>query len=320
MVPTIINVSLTASSMPLISFSPAECCYFVEVAPNQPAGPSENVTVVSNGNPGASQEVSFSANTGGNCRLTVSPLSGMTPLQLTVTANPAGLSLPSGGYSGQITLQGPANTVTVTVGLNVLAPPPSGPPGATLRINGPPLTFTLPAGAPSPMGAQSLISFQEFDVALTSVQTNVGWLTASIISPGTAPPTALLGVAVLCSRKRRRTIARCVLRHRHDQFFGNYPALLVPRDAHGDRSSNRADQSHSHAREPVLHGAVRGYESAAEFGHRFQHRSGSVHFPGRCAVAAGAVRTKLDDRAASLFVLRFRQRPASWHLLWRPGD
>ncbi len=153
--------------------------------PNQPAGPPETLTVISNGNP-AQVTVSFSTSSGGNW-LTVSPLNGATPLQLSVTANPAGFNLAGGSYSGQITIQGPANTVTAMVRLTVIAPPVS-PPGSPLMINGPTPTFTLPAGAPPSMAAGSGITFREFDVALTSVQTNVAWLAASIIGAGPSPP------------------------------------------------------------------------------------------------------------------------------------
>jgi hypothetical protein len=67
------------------------------------------------------------------------------------------------------------------VGLNVLSPPPH---GTTLTINGPPPSFTLPAGSPQAIGAASFIGFQEFDVALTSVETNVSWLKATIEGSG----------------------------------------------------------------------------------------------------------------------------------------
>jgi len=193
-VPTTINVSLTATSTPQISFSPQSCCGFAEFVPNQPAGPAETGTVISNGNP-AQVTVSSSTNNGGSW-LTVSPLNGTTPLQLTVTANPAGLNLPPGQYSGQITIQGPANTIMVPVGMTAVAPPPPSPPDTTLKINGPPPATTLPAGAPAPMSAFSFLSFQEFDVALTTVTTNVSWLTASIISPGPAPPEAPAAISL----------------------------------------------------------------------------------------------------------------------------
>jgi uncharacterized protein (TIGR03437 family) len=188
-VPTTINVALTATSAPQISFSPQNCCGFYEFVPNQPGGPPETGTVVSNGNP-AQVTVSASTSNGGNW-LTVSPLNGTTPLQLTVTANPAGFNLPPGSYSGQITIQGPANTITVPVGMTAVAPPTPSPPGTTLMIEGPAPAITLPAGAPASMSAFSFLGFQEFDVALTSVTTNVSWLTASIESPGPAPPAGI---------------------------------------------------------------------------------------------------------------------------------
>ena len=185
-VPTTINVSLTATSLPQISFTGQGCCAFVQIVMGQPAGPSETGTVTSNGNP---VQVTVSASSGGNW-LTVLPLSGVTPLQLTVTANTTGLNAP---LSGQITIQGPGNTITVPVTVrNPLAPSLS---AATtqapaLMISGSPPSITLPAGTPPPKSASGLLGFQEFDVALTSVSTNVSWLTADIESPGPAPPRA----------------------------------------------------------------------------------------------------------------------------------
>lgn len=182
-VPTTINVTLTATAMPQVSASLQGCCFFFSPGPGLTGGPPENMTVTSNGSP-AQVTVSFSTNSGGDW-LKVSPLSGTTPLQLTVTADPSALNLAPGSYTGQIKVQGPANTVTAQVGLNILAAPPH---GTTLQINGPPPSFTLPAG--SAQGTGGRLSFQEFDVALTSVQTNVSWLTASILSAGPAPPQA----------------------------------------------------------------------------------------------------------------------------------
>ena len=189
-VPTVINVSLTVSVLPLISVFPAPCCLFYEIVPNQPAGPPGFLNVSTNGDP-AQITVSFSTSSGN--WLKVSPLSGTTPLQLTVTADPSGSNLPPGSYSGQITIQGPGNTVTVSVGMNVVAPP-SSPPGTPLRINGPPPAFTLSEGAAPMLGGSTFLSFQQFDVALTSVTTDVTWLKATIEGPGPSPPQAPAGI------------------------------------------------------------------------------------------------------------------------------
>ncbi|MBV9400856.1 MAG: hypothetical protein JO062_22955 [Bryobacterales bacterium] len=176
-VPTTINVSLIVTTLPQISYTSQGCCVFFAIGPGRPGGLPENLTVSTNGNP-AQVAVSTSSNTGGDW-LMVSPSSGTTPLQLTVTANPATLNLAPGDYAGQITIQGPGNSVVVPVGLHVFAPPTH---GTTLQINGPPPNYTLPAGSPQQMAAAGFITFQEFDVALTSVTTNVPWLTATILA------------------------------------------------------------------------------------------------------------------------------------------
>ena len=184
-IPVTISVTLAVTGSPMISYSPAQCCIFVLPGPNAGGGLPDTLTIVSNGNP---VQITISATSDTNW-LAVSPLSGTTPLQLTVTANPAGLNLAPGYHSGQISIQGLTNTVAVMAQLNVLAPPPH---GTTLLINGPPPAFTLTAGTQPSNSAAAFISFQEFDVALTSVETNVPWLSAVIQTPGPGPPASVL--------------------------------------------------------------------------------------------------------------------------------
>ncbi len=290
-VPTTINVSLTASNMPQVSFTSEDCCGFLEVVQNQPAGPAEMGTVISNGNP-AQVTLSASTSSGGNW-LTVSPLTGITPLQLTVTANPAGLNLPGGQYSGQITIQGPANTVTVPVSLRALsisAPSQGSATTTTLAppmINGPPPAFTLPAGSPPSMTASDFLTFQEFDVALTTVTTNVSWLTASIESPGPAPPgpppaISLYANAVGLSPGTYSGVITVQSK--------NYSTLQVP--ATLTVIANPTPQTRLTATPPSLSftATTGGLSQPQNSGDRIQHRSGSVQFPGNSAMASVAIR------------------------------
>ena len=61
-----------------------------------------------------------------NFGFSVTPTSGTTPATLTFTANPVGLNLAGGVqlYPCTITIQGPANTLTLSAGLTVIGTPP----------------------------------------------------------------------------------------------------------------------------------------------------------------------------------------------------
>jgi uncharacterized protein (TIGR03437 family) len=175
-IPTVINVTLTATGAAVISALVGQCCGFSEPG-NQYA---EILPIVSNG--GATPvEISASTSSGGNW-LRVSVRRGTTPIQLSVADDTLGLNLAPGNYSGQITIQGPANTVNVAVLLTVNAQGP--PPPNTLMINAPPPAFTLPAGTPQSNSFSSFLSFQQFNVELTSVTSNVSWLNVAVQSLG----------------------------------------------------------------------------------------------------------------------------------------
>lgn len=116
--PTTVNVSLTVSVQPLLIASGDCCGFFVPVAGGPPTGPI-TVTITSNGNP-AAFKVTPSVNSGGNW-LKVTPAGGTTPTTLTVSADPTGLG--AGTYSGQISVEGPANTLTIGAGLMIFARP-----------------------------------------------------------------------------------------------------------------------------------------------------------------------------------------------------
>ncbi len=74
--------------------------------------------------------------------LSVAPLTGTTPLTLTLTADPKGLSASLTPYVSQITIQGPNNTLTFNVNLNDLGPPQF-PPGTILQATPSSFAFQL---------------------------------------------------------------------------------------------------------------------------------------------------------------------------------
>ena len=97
------------------------------------------VSITSSGNP-----VPFTATVSGASWLTISPSSGITPAQITVSVNGSGL--PPGSYDGtvNITAPGAANSLlSLNVNLSVA-------PSQSLRLSAGSLTFTSEAGAPAP--------------------------------------------------------------------------------------------------------------------------------------------------------------------------
>ena len=186
-----IVVSLTVSAGPLISASTAGI-YLFQTPPGAPLLGTNTLTLASNGQP-AAFTVMPGTSSGGQW-LSVAPSSGTTPATLTVTANPSGLT--GGIYFGDLSIQGPANTVHVPVSLSISsAQPPGGVPGGSLSVSPASLSFYLPAGAPAAQSPQ-LISVGPPGVSIqVSVQASVGgsWLTANLMAP--APYPANVGVS-----------------------------------------------------------------------------------------------------------------------------
>ncbi len=166
--PTVIPVSLMLSALPLISANQFCCGFTILNPPGPPGNLSQTLTISSNGD-AAPVTVSVNPSSGGNW-LSVTPLTGTTPLTLTLTANPSGLSPGSTPYVSQITIQGPNNTLTFNVNLNDLGPPQF-PPGTTLQATPSSFAFQLQAGTPPSTSAAASINFPPFSPFITSVQT-----------------------------------------------------------------------------------------------------------------------------------------------------
>ncbi len=177
--PTSIAVTLVVSTGSLISLAAnSNCCAFFEPEQNNPATGPDSIALMSNGSP-AAFTVTIGACAGGNW-LSVTPPSGTTPATLTFTANPAGLNLPGGVqlYQCPITIQGPANTLTLTAGLTVIggSSQPTLPP--TVQVTPGYLTFQFSAGTSPP--PQTLTVTTGGNPVTVSVQTQSGgsWLNA----------------------------------------------------------------------------------------------------------------------------------------------
>jgi uncharacterized protein (TIGR03437 family) len=173
-VPSTITVTVTVTAAAQLTVLPS-CCLFVTPASSAPA---QTVTVSSNGDP-----VAFTAavvpGTGGSW-LNVTPLSGNTPANLTLTISPVGL--PFGQYSSQIVIQGPNGTLTVPVTLMVIPPPPPPPPPASgIQVSPGSLAFVLTAGSPAPMLPQ-VITIHPNGISFTANTQGGNWMSTALFA------------------------------------------------------------------------------------------------------------------------------------------
>lgn len=147
--PSTITVTLTVTAAAQLTVLPSCCDFFTPAS----SAPAQTITVSSNGDP-----VAFTATvvqgTGGSW-LSVTPLSGTTPANLTLTISPVGL--PFGQYSSQIVIQAPNSTLTLPVTLNVIPAPPPPPPAGGIQVSPASLSFVLTAGSPAPMLPQVIV-------------------------------------------------------------------------------------------------------------------------------------------------------------------
>jgi uncharacterized protein (TIGR03437 family) len=120
---------------------------------------------------GATAQISVSVNTGsGGNWLAATPTTGFAPGTVTVTINPTGLA--TGAYGGVVVVQGPLNSVTVPVQINVGLNSSGANPST--------LTFALATGTASP-GPQSQILSGSYSTISVATQSGGNWLTASLL-------------------------------------------------------------------------------------------------------------------------------------------
>ena len=160
------QVTLTVTGLPLISLSPLNHPIAFTVT-SWGAPPSPLVFQVQSSGAPAQFTVTTSTPTAGNW-LSVTPSQGTSPSSLTVSVNAAGLA--TGTYQGQITVQGPANTVSMPATLYVFDEITD--PGS--------VTFFLEAG--SAATNTEVVQDNQGTVSSVSVSTQSGggWLTAVI--------------------------------------------------------------------------------------------------------------------------------------------
>jgi len=114
-----------------------------------------------------------SIQSGGNW-FTASVSSTATPATLMVTPNAAGL--PIGMYAGQIAITGPANTITITISLQVFGPP-------QLSVYPTSFLFSGQSGGPAPTPHGVVVTPSVPFSLITSTASGGNWLKASIVGP-----------------------------------------------------------------------------------------------------------------------------------------
>ncbi len=189
--PLSIPVTFVINPQPALSVAPASLSFTYQIGSSAPA--SQLLALSTN-----AAQVSFTATASvqspsNGTWLSVSPGSGTTPANLTVSVNPA--SVPAGTYSGTIVINGTGasnNPVSVPVTFTVNPQP-------TVVVKPSSLSFSYQIGFPQPLPQVVAVVSNNAPVNFTvaaQVQTPVGgeWLNVNLAS-GTTP--ANLSVSVL---------------------------------------------------------------------------------------------------------------------------
>ncbi len=192
----IMQVELNVSAAPFIV---ANGSLEFETGVGSPSSLSQPVSVsAASGATGSAKfQVSAQTDSGGNW-LSVKPSGGQTPGTLTVSANPAGLVPRT--YTGHITIQGPANAVTVPAQFVV---DPEAPPAQPFSPSS--IAFYGDAGCPPPYSKSVRILQGSGYSASVQTQSGGNWLTVFVdqntvsvtassagLAPGTYQGTVVL--------------------------------------------------------------------------------------------------------------------------------
>ncbi|MGH9720024.1 MAG: BACON domain-containing protein [Bryobacteraceae bacterium] len=187
--PVTVAVTLIVSASASLSVTPASLT-FVQNA-GAPAPPTQTVRVTASGN--ATLTFSASTTTQIGSWLTLTPTTGSTPADLTITAN--GTQLSPGSYTGSVTIVSPGapnSPLNVPVTLVVTAP-------GNMSLSPASLAFTHQAGAATPPAAQGVAvsvtgGQANFTAAAATTGTAQGWLSVTPTS-GVTPQNLSISVA-----------------------------------------------------------------------------------------------------------------------------
>ncbi len=167
--PVSFPVKLTVGTAMMLNASTSGLTFNYQTTGTQ-LPPAQNITITSSGAP-----LNFTATTAtsscGDAWLSVSPASGATTGQLTVTVTPTGIDPPK-TCTGTISVSAPgaSNTLSIPVSLNVSSTP-------LLNITPTSLTFTAPEGTTAPL-TPKVISLTSTDSS-TAIPFNVQISTSS---------------------------------------------------------------------------------------------------------------------------------------------
>jgi len=175
---TMVPVTLSVTTPPTLTVTPASLSFAYQSG----AAPAPAAVQVSGSSSAETFAVSVTTQSGGNW-LAVTPAAASTPMALSVSVNPSGLS--GGTYNGTVTIsRGNETPLAVAVGLTVTTPP-------TVTAAPTSLSFAyqssgaLPAPATLQVsGSASAVAF----IASTATQSGGVWLTVSSTS-GSTPAT-----------------------------------------------------------------------------------------------------------------------------------
>jgi hypothetical protein len=171
--PKTVGVTLNVTAAPTLSASPASLTFAYQIGGSTPA--TQMIALSSSGG-----NVNYTTATSATW-LSVSPASGTTPGNLSVSVNPSGLA--AGTYTGNVTVTaaGASNSPkTVGVTLNVTAALLP-----TLGVNPASLTFAYQIGGTTPMGQMVAVSSSGTAINYTTA-TSATWLSATPASGTTA--------------------------------------------------------------------------------------------------------------------------------------
>src|SRR5579872_6015493 len=151
--------------------------------------PTSQIVPVTNGGVGVLNWMASASTSGGNW-LSVSPLNGAGPSNLTVSVSPQGLA--SGTYLGQVLLQAPSGNESIPVTLVVLAA------GGSTFQQQTGLSFTMPQGGNNPLPQVLTVAStgSAFQFFTPSTQTSSGgnWLQVSSCAGETTPSSCTVTV------------------------------------------------------------------------------------------------------------------------------
>jgi uncharacterized protein (TIGR03437 family) len=171
--PLVVPVSLVVAGLPEFDVSQSSVGFATLQAQSQPVSTTINLTT------GQNLPVDYELDVTASTWLTVTPISGMTPMAVTVTADPTGLRV--GSYSGSVIVSsGGKRLQTIPVNLAVEDTP-------RLTSSPPFLVFSYSHGGSSPSPENFYIGRFGADIPVTATPSDP-WISVNPSTPSTSGP------------------------------------------------------------------------------------------------------------------------------------